>query len=92
METYSPTKDDLHMGYPVTVDFKKLSALIITGFAVSRRATPDRMDLWNRLQTILYAQAEESNKARASIGGTLKEGYVTILPYKPEVSDREIEG
>jgi hypothetical protein len=45
--------------YPVTVDYKKLWALILTGDAIIRNPKPDRIEMWKELRRVIAEQCNQ---------------------------------
>jgi hypothetical protein len=50
------------------VDAKKLLALIMTGDAIIRKPTPDRIAHWNEVKAIIQRQAVQPDAAPATEG------------------------
>lgn len=53
--------DEMAIHYPVTVDAKKLWALIGTGDAIIHNPKPDRIAHWEKLRAIIAAQCKKQN-------------------------------
>jgi len=63
MKIYIKTREpDVAIHYPVTVDAKKLTALILTGDAIIRAPNQGRIDAWNQIKSIIWHQCQPPNE------------------------------
>ena len=58
--------------YPVTVDAKELSALMMCGDAIIRNPKKNRIELWNKIKKTIQLQVEEDLSHRTGSDPALR--------------------